>query len=152
MAGRPSGPKTRCSGKWTEVKSHLESLGHKVGEKYVDSYGYEMAAIDRVPRRVHRLLWEYYMGEIPEGMYIDHKNGIRSDNRLSNLRLATNQQNSSNREVGELTNIDVRCGRYRVKICHHGKTKYFGTHEDLELAQFVRDEARIMLNGEFNGR
>lgn len=108
-----------------------------------------MRNIDRKPRREHRLIWEEAYGPIPKGMQIDHINGVRTDNRLENLRLATNQQNSSNRKVRKLTNIDVRCGGYRVKICYKCKTYYFGTHDSLELAQFIRDVAREKLNGEF---
>ena len=111
-----------------------------------------MRSIDRKPRREHRLIWEEAYGPIPSGMQIDHINGIRTDNRLENLRLATNQQNSSNRLIGKLTNIDIRCNGYRVKISFHRKTHYFGTYNDLELAQFIRDLAREKLNKEFCGR
>lgn len=44
----------------------------------------------------HRLAWMHVHGEWPEGE-IDHINGIRHDNRLVNLRLATRQVNSHNR-------------------------------------------------------
>lgn len=138
--------------KWTGGWDFKE-LAPEFGEPYLcNEYGYIMANINGYPRRVHRILWEKVVGRIPEGLQIDHINGDRTDNRITNLRLATNQQNSSNRKVGEMTNIDVRCGNFRVKICHFGKSLYFGTFGDLELAQLVRDEAREMLNGEFSGR
>ncbi len=114
--------------------------------------GYVMLNVNGIPRRYHRIIWEEAYGPIPEGYHIDHINGVKDDNRLENLRLATNQQNSSNREVGDRTNIDERDGRFRVRVRYHCKTYYFGTYGDLELAQLVRDEARIKLNGEFNGR
>ena len=44
----------------------------------------------------HRLIWEIFNGEIPVGFNIDHKNQIKNDNRLVNLRLATQQQNIQN--------------------------------------------------------
>ena len=44
----------------------------------------------------HRLAWIYIYGEIPDGLVIDHINGIRSDNRICNLRTATYQQNADN--------------------------------------------------------
>lgn len=47
-------------------------------------------------RKVHRVLWETMIGEIPEGMVIDHINTIRTDNRLENLRVATLKENSNN--------------------------------------------------------
>ena len=41
----------------------------------------------------HRLIWEHVHGPIPAGMSIDHINGDRADNRISNLRLVTHQEN-----------------------------------------------------------
>ena len=45
---------------------------------------------------VHRLIWETFNGNIPEGYEIDHINTNRSDNRLENLRLVTHQENCNN--------------------------------------------------------
>jgi len=42
---------------------------------------------------VHRLIWIYFNGEIPEGLEINHKKGIRNDNRLSELELVTHKEN-----------------------------------------------------------
>lgn len=44
---------------------------------------------------VHRVAWFYVHGQWPEHD-IDHINGVRSDNRLSNLRPATDIQNLQN--------------------------------------------------------
>ncbi len=35
----------------------------------------------------HRLVWQYYYGNIPEGLTINHKNGIKNDNRPENLEI-----------------------------------------------------------------
>ena len=44
---------------------------------------------------VHRLVWECFVGEIPQGMQINHKDGNKSNNCLSNLELVTPKQNMS---------------------------------------------------------
>lgn len=43
----------------------------------------------------HRVAWSLYYGRWPEGG-LDHKNGCRTDNRIANLREATNQENAKN--------------------------------------------------------
>lgn len=44
-------------------------------------------------RSLHRILYETFNGPIPEGMFIDHIDGNRSNNSLSNLRLVTQSDN-----------------------------------------------------------
>lgn len=48
---------------------------------------------------IHRLVWETFNGEIPEGMVIDHIDGNRSNNALSNLRLVTQSENMNNAQI-----------------------------------------------------
>lgn len=45
---------------------------------------------------IHRLIYETFIGPIPEGMLIDHIDGNRSNNSLSNLRLTTQSENMKN--------------------------------------------------------
>jgi len=50
--------------------------------------------------RAHHIVWAWTHGEWPSGE-IDHINGDRSDNRISNLRAATVAQNRTNRRISE---------------------------------------------------
>ena len=47
-------------------------------------------------KMVHRIIWETFNGEIPDGYEIDHINTIKTDNRLDNLRLVTPKENKNN--------------------------------------------------------
>jgi len=42
---------------------------------------------------VHRAMWEAFVGPIPKGMEINHKNLDRADNRLDNFELLTHREN-----------------------------------------------------------
>lgn len=49
--------------------------------------------------RVHRIIWILVKGEIPPSLVIDHIDGDKLNNRVSNLRLCTQSQNTLNRRM-----------------------------------------------------
>lgn len=56
---------------------------------------------------VHRFVWEYFIGEIPDDMVVDHKNGVRSDARLCNLRLLSHADNVRAGKTSKISYSDV---------------------------------------------
>lgn len=67
----------------------------------VKSNGYLQCTLYRKRFYIHRLVYESWVGSIPKGYDIDHINGIKSDNRVSNLRAVSRSENlKHNYELG----------------------------------------------------
>lgn len=66
---------------------------HKKGYMYVGIYAGDVGDSIRVWKRIHRIVYETYVGAIPSDEEIDHRNGIKSDNRLINLESVTHLEN-----------------------------------------------------------
>ena len=64
----------------------------------------------------HRVIWYYFNGDIPENMQVDHKNGIKTDNRLENLRLLTPYDNTHNEITYKKFLEKVRSSEHREKL------------------------------------
>jgi hypothetical protein len=105
----------------------------------------------------HRIAWALYHGEFPK-LGIDHINCNSSDNRIINLRLATDIQNGRNRRIAARNKIGVK-NIYRVKCRKRlkwrvsmglGNSKEYEAHFHC-LGKAVKHAAkmRIELYGEF---
>ena len=103
---------------------------------------YQQINCGGVNYRGHRLAWFYMYGEWPDD-FIDHINGLRGDNRISNLRDVPPEANSRNRKIGKDNTsgfMGVRrydCG-WRAEIVYEGKTYHLGTHSDVHSAVQAR--------------
>jgi len=64
---------------------------------YVGSTGYYMVTLSKNnkqnPKRVHRLIAEMYIPNPYNKPHVNHKNGIKTDNSLSNLEWVTHDEN-----------------------------------------------------------
>ena len=67
--------------------------GKPVGR--LDTHGYVAVSDGGHTYRAHRMIWQHVHGPIPAGMEINHKNGIKTDNRIENLELTTRGHHNS---------------------------------------------------------
>ena len=78
---------------WLVSIGHAVSAGDVAGTAHAE--GYVVIGVDGHSYLAHRLAWLYMTGEWPKGK-LDHKDRVRNHNWWSNIRLATNAQNSIN--------------------------------------------------------
>lgn len=120
--------------RWKIKPNRRIRIGSVAGSK--TSWGYLEVEIHGERYRLHRLAWAFVNGKLPT-TDIDHINGVRDDNRISNLRLATRSQNNHNKPIQK----NNRCGykgvckpKHTNKYAAHIKGKYIGYYETQEEA------------------
>lgn len=120
------------------------------------SGGYRRVPIFGRTYHEHNLAWYYVTGEWPAHL-VDHINGIRDDNRFSNLRAADYSKNNANRRrnrgkaLPKGVFFDPRAVRnkYGARITHQGKVHSLGCYPDVDSAAKAYSDAAHRFFGEF---
>ena len=128
--------------------------GEEAGNTRPD--GYYRIRIENKPYFAHRLAWLYIHGKFPDN-HIDHINGDTSDNRLSNLREATNQQNQYNVTKLRCDNstgykgvsFNKRDNKFQAQIRINGKLIFLGYFDSAKKAGAAYERAAKNFHGEF---
>lgn len=116
--------------------------GDTVGSRH--NAGYLQLQLDGKKYLVHRIIWKLVTGEDPREFEVDHRNGDRSDNRWTNLRLATVSEQRGNRIV-------EGCQRHRDGYMVLFRKQYHGVYKTKEEAQSVYRKLAEAEWGEFAG-
>lgn len=105
----------------------------------VSPRGYRHVKIAGKDYLEHRLAWFYFYGSWPSG-HIDHRNGIKTDNRITNLRAATRSQNMQNQRLphGSSDYLGVcfhkQTGKWQARITVDKKTRCLGRFDSQQEA------------------
>jgi hypothetical protein len=103
---------------------------------------------------VHRIAWFLYYGCWPKEL-LDHLNGIKTDNRIENLREASQQQNLRNQKsrTGSSKYKGVswskQSQKWRVDFRYNEKANCFGFYTSEEEAALAYDKAARELHGDY---
>lgn len=114
--------------------------------------GYVVIQINGRKHFAHRVIWLCQFGAWPS-LNLDHRNGIRCDNRIANLRDISQKLNTQNRRpnrtlanrfMGVVKNSHGRPYGARIKV--DGKTTYLGQFDTQEQAHAAYMKAKRALH------
>jgi CO dehydrogenase/acetyl-CoA synthase gamma subunit (corrinoid Fe-S protein) len=125
---------------WKVQKSNNVKVGSFAGS--VNSEGYLQVGIDRVLYKVHRLIYLWHYGFVYN--LIDHIDQNKLNNKIQNLRIATNSQNLRNRskQVNNTSgfkgvSFHKHTNKFQAKIKINKKQIYLGLFLSAEEAYDV---------------
>lgn len=101
--------------------------------------GYTTLRIARHPYLAHRVIWRIIWGAWPVEQ-LDHINGDKSDNRLGNLREASNAENCRNKKAHRNNKLGYkgvtrgRENKFHAEIALSDRRVYLGTFSSPEAA------------------
>ena len=113
--------------------------------------GYKTIWIDSKSYLQHRMAWLYVYGDFPDGI-IDHIDGNKSNNKITNLRVGTQALNAQNRKKAQSNNKIGLMGvfkhqdKWRTRIQTRGLMTELGCFDTPEEAHAVYIKAKRELH------
>jgi hypothetical protein len=132
-------------------RSGPSRVGQRAGGAERD--GYVRLKVDGGRYSAHRLAWLYVTGAWPVAE-VDHINGVRGDNRFSNLREATIWQNKANQKrhsdnAAGFKGVVWSAYGWKAQIARGGRQIYLGLFKTPEEAHAAYIGAAQVIDGEF---
>tara|TARA_R110001632_G_scaffold214708_1_gene341504 strand:- start:74 stop:514 length:441 start_codon:yes stop_codon:yes gene_type:complete len=128
----------------------VSNLGNIIGAKgsvlkpYKEKSGYLKVNVGKNNRTIHQLVAETFLGYKRDGtttIVVDHINEIKTDNRLTNLRLVSNRGNLSNRKrVSKYVGVTKFRNKWMSTVTIDSKLKYLGLYLTQEEARDAREQ------------
>lgn len=135
---------------FTRIKIDTEDI------KKIKDYKWNLDSRQYGKNSKYQLLMHRVIMDAKKGDYVDHVSHDTLDNRKSNLRIVTNQQNGMNRKLG-VTNTSGRTGvfwnkntcKWMAAIGVNKKLKHLGTFSTYDEAVQARLSAELKHFGEY---
>lgn len=141
------------TGKFIYTKNRVRKRsGEEAGK--TDSRGYRCIKYDGSWWLAHRIAYAWDKNGLTSDLQIDHINGVTTDNRLFNLRLATPAQNrANNKSITSNSGIkgvhfDERFQCYRAQVMIERRPVYAHFKKEIEAEAWVR-KTRESLHKQF---
>lgn len=117
----------------------------KLVKVVVNSGGRFQVCLNKKNVLVHRIIALVYLGLDVDDLSvdIDHKNRIRTDNRLENLRILPHLQNMWNTGAKGYS-FNKRAGKYKAQITVNKKMIHLGYHDTEEEASNAYQSAKLL--------
>ena len=132
-------------------------IRRKNGMSIVANFGnkrYLRVYVDNKPYSLHRMIYLWHHGHLPKTL--DHIDGDRANNKIENLREATQQQNCLNRKHHSNSKSPYKnvywhqaMNKWTVVMQVDGSRKQLGYYDNVELADLIAMEARNKFQGQF---
>ena len=93
---------------------------------------------------IHRLLAQAYLPDYSEDLEVDHIDRCKTNNDISNLRMATHAENKQNIDTKGYY-FNKKHGKWRAQICLNNKRKHIGFYdtEDDARAAYLAKKAEL---------
>lgn len=108
--------------------------------------GYVLVSVNNSLLFAHRVVWKLHTRNDPDGI-LDHINGVKNDNKINNLRIATYAQNQQNKSVsnvhGKGVSYDSKRKKYQVQIRVNGVNVHLGRFNQVQDAKDAYRNAAI---------
>jgi hypothetical protein len=137
---------------WKVKKSNSLKIGDICGSK--NNEGYIQTSLNGKKFKNHRLIWMWHYGVFPE--LIDHIDHNPSNNKIENLRIATQSENFRNRPKAtnntsgyKGVSFHKHRKKFQAKIKINGKQIYLGLFDSAKDAHNVYCIAAKEHHGEF---
>lgn len=138
----------RAYGMW-----NAKNAGNKAGRVLSGLCEYIQIGLDNKRYLAHRLILA--MHGVQLGEVVDHINGCGTDNRIENLRVATQKENAKNHSGWKKKSIrpgvfELKNGKFSACIRINGKQKSLGRFNTVNEAIDARVIAERIIYGEFS--